>query len=359
MKSINTLILAAALLSCSSCVTYYTVVPQLHPDGSLTETYYTDADSACLAGDLSSQPFFFKLGEDWQTGPMDKPTVQWFIGDSAVMDFYATRHMAKGDTATRLTPASEDYAGLPYLDSRQEWNRDWGLFYHTYTYTCRFPSTRDRMPAPLEDHMTPEEIRAWLTDAGNLHGMSGFEVYDMTSSLMDKFTEWENHCYYEEIYRLITQSCGDTLTAAQKKELFGQMRGKFTYSIDGLSSTRKASIATMAKAMTDISGNPAFSQAIETHLDQWNTDIEKTEESLLMPMTLVLMYKVEMPGRLISANTDLKDNDIPVWKVDGLRLLDSDVVIEATSRKANPLGFILTGFVALFFLRLVFRPRPR
>ena len=358
MKSINTLILAAALLSCSSCVTYYTAVPQLHPDGSLTETYYAGADSACLAGDLSSQPFFFELGEHWQTGPMDSPVVQWFIGDSAVMNFYATRHLAPGDTASRLIPASEDYAGLPYLDGRQKWSRDWGLFYHTYTYTCRFPSTRDRMPAPLEDHMTPEEIRAWLTDAGDLRGMSGAEVYDMTSSLMDKFSEWENHCYYEEIYRLITQTCGDTLTAAQKKELFGQMRGKFTYSIDGLSSTRKASIA-MAKAMTDLTGNPAFSHAIEAHLDQWDNSLERTEESILMPMTLALMYKVEMPGRLVSANTDLKDNGVPVWKVDGLRLMASDVVIEATSRKANPLGFILTGIVIVLFLCLVFRPRPR
>ena len=65
---IKVLAASAAIAMFPSCVTYYTVIPEIHPDGSMTRTVYAEADSACLAGDLSSHPFLFEPGEQWQTG---------------------------------------------------------------------------------------------------------------------------------------------------------------------------------------------------------------------------------------------------------------------------------------------------
>ena len=74
MKTINKILTAAAATALStSCVTYYTVIPEIHPDGSMTRTVYAEADSACLAGNLSSHPFLFEPGEQWQTGRMAEP----------------------------------------------------------------------------------------------------------------------------------------------------------------------------------------------------------------------------------------------------------------------------------------------
>ena len=70
-----------------------------------------------------------------------------------------------------------------------------------------------------------------------------------------------------------------------------------------------------------------------------------------------MLYQVRMPGRLTSANTALMDEGIPVWKVDGFRLLAGDLTIEATSSRANPLGFILLGIVILTCAVIILRPR--
>ena len=64
-----------------------------------------------------------------------------------------------------------------------------------------------------------------------------------------------------------------------------------------------------------------------------------------------------MPGRLTSANTALIDEGIPVWKVDGFRLLAGDLTVEATSRRANPLGFIFLGLIVLVSAVIFFHPR--
>ena len=50
---------------------------------------------------------------------------------------------------------------------------------------------------------------------------------------------------------------------------------------------------------------------------------------------------------------------LPVWKVDGYRLLCGDLTIEATSRKANPAGFILCGAIILLCSAVLLRRRRR
>ena len=108
-----TLTMLAVVAIFPSCVTYYAVVPEVHPDGSMTRTVYAEADSACLAGDLSSQLFLFELGSGWESGRMAEPRTWWFLDDSATMNFYAARTFRPSDTSYREIPASEEYAGLP------------------------------------------------------------------------------------------------------------------------------------------------------------------------------------------------------------------------------------------------------
>lgn len=92
---------------------------------------------------------------------------------------------------------------------------------------------------------------------------------------------------------------------------------------------------------------------------EWEQTMSALEEELTAPFCYALMYKVRMPGRVTSADTDLTDNGLPVWKVDGYRLLCGDLTIEATSRKANPAGFILCGAIILLCSAVLLRRRRR
>ena len=68
------------------------------------------------------------------------------------------------------------------------------------------------------------------------------------------------------------------------------------------------------------------------------------------------VYSVDMPGRYFKGNAvDFIDGN-PMWKVDAYRLMNGEVALAATTRKANVLIFILT-FAAIAALLLLFSRR--
>lgn len=363
MRAGLVLTLISATIFFTSCVTYYAVVPEVHSDGSMTRTVYADADSACLTGDLSSHPFLFEPVAGWETGRMPVPETRWFLDDSAALDFYARRTFQQYDSSYIDVPASEEYAALPYLRARERWDRKKGLFFNTYTYTCVVPGIADGMPVPPDSCMSGDEVGRWFRRAGNYPGMNGVEAYVGITELYDKYTEWVNVCYREQIYRIVCSDAGEELADSLKNELMQWMGKHYDFYEDmfpvGDEAERKAIslMADIAGEMSRLSGSPAYADAAAVHAEAWREKISAMESSLTAPFFYAMMYQVRMPGRLTSANTDLMDDGFPVWKVDGYRLLAGDLTIEASSRQVRPLGFILLGLVILVSAAAFFRPR--
>lgn len=353
-------VLSAAFFFLPSCVTYYTVMPELNSDGSMTKTVYAQADSACLAGDSSSHPFLFEPGDGWTAEALPRTISTWCLDDSATYNYYAVRTFRRGDTAIRDIPASDEYARLPYLQGKERWNRRWGLFFNTYTYSCTFPGIGNTMPVHPGSCMTENELQLWFGTCHGYQGMNGVEIYNvMLSPLFDKFTHWVNECYRQHIYTTICSAASLELTPEQKEELMEWMRKKYDFYDDMLSDGKSDWFIETARRMSGISGNQAFLQTAMVQAPEWEQTMSAQEEELTAPFCYALMYKVRMPGRVTSADTDLTDNGLPVWKVDGYRLLCGDLTIEATSRKANPAGFILCGAIILLCSAVLLRRRRR
>ena len=366
MKTINKILTAAAAIALStSCVTYYTVIPEIHPDGSMTRTVYAEADSACLAGNLSSHPFLFESGEQWQIGRMAEPRTWWFLDDSATMNFYASRTFRLSDTSYRDTPASEEYARLPYVKAAEHWDKKRGLFFNTYSYTCTFPSIDSWMPVPPDSLMSSAELERWYRNGTGSPGMNGAETYSCLADLYDKYTEWVNICYREHLYRVICSTAGEELTDSLKTELMQWMKKHydfyediFSFSSFGKGDDNSSGLFTsIATQMSRLSGSPAYTDAAAIHAAAWEEEASALEEKLTAPFLYAMLYQVQMPGRLTSANTELMDEGIPVWKVDGFRLLAGDLTIKATSSRATPLGFILLGLIVIISAVVFFRLR--
>ena len=113
----------------------------------------------------------------------------------------------------------------------------------------------------------------------------------------------------------------------------------------------------IAGQMSRLSSSPIYVDAAAVRATAWEEELSALEEKLTAPFCYEMLYQVRMLGRLTSANTGLMDDGIPVWKVDGFRLLAGDLTVEATSRQVRPLGFILLGLVILVSAAAFFRPR--
>ena len=257
------------------------------------------------------------------------------------MNFYAARTFRPSDTSYREIPASEEYAGLPYIKARERWDRKRGLLFNTYSYSCTFPGIAERMPVPPDSLM-------------------GAEAYTGLTDLYDKYAGWINACYREQIYRVICSTVGEELTDSLKTELMQWMKKHYDFYEDMLSAfdDSDGSVLTdIAGQMSRLSGNPVYADAAAVRATAWEEELSALEEKLTVPFCYEMLYQVRMPGRLTSANTELMDDGTPVWKVNGFRLLAGDLSIEATSRRANPLGFALLGLVVLASAVIFFRPR--
>ena len=352
---IKVLAASAAIAMLPSCVTYYTVIPEVHPDGSMTRTVYAEADSACLAGDLSSHPFLFEPGEQWQTGRMAEPRTWWFLDDSATMNFYAARTFRSSDTSYRV---------LPYVKAAEHWDKKRGLFFNTYSYTCTFPGIDSWMPVRPDSLMSSAELERWYRNGTGSPGMNGAETYSCLADLYDKYTEWVNICYREHLYRVICSTAGEELTGSLKTELMKWMEKHydfyediFSFSFGEADDNSSGLFTSIATQMSRLSGSPVYTDAAAVHAAAWEEEISALEEKLTAPFCYAMLYQVQMPGRLTSANTELMDDGTPVWKVDGFRLLAGDLTVEATSRRANPLGFIFLGLIVLVSAVIFFHPR--
>ena len=350
-------LIISALLT-TSCVTWYTVAPEIHPDGSMTMSIYAEADSACIAGDRSSHPFLFAPDGSWSLEPLPGNRTFRFLNDSITHNYVARREFARSDTAARMVPASEEVAGLPYLRGHENWSRRWGLFFHTYSYSCRFPGIAGQMPVAPEECMNPQTIHRWFGDRDSRYdGMNGAEIYDgVLSPASEEYCNWFNECYYREYCRVLSSGTGKRLTQQQEMDMIEKFRESLDF-FDGTATVNSASVIEAARLMDTVTGGTAFSEAAADHADRWAETLSAREEELLAPFIYALRYTVTMPGRLTSANTALIDEGIPVWKVDGFRLLAGDLTVEATSRRANPLGFIFLGLIVLVSAIIFFHPR--
>lgn len=357
MKKSNLFIFTISVLAVSSllgaCTTGYTVISQLHSDGSMTKTVYAEADSACLAGDLSKHPFLFVPDGNWSTGKTDSVMRFDFIGDSFVHNYYATRKYST-PAQTVEKPSSAEAALLPYTNGKEDWSVRKGLFFRKYTYKCTFPDISKDMPLPLEDYLTQEELKIWLqsgTIAEQYPYMTGLELYTQLYDINTKFVDWHKDCAVEVAYNIIIADTGDTLTTEQKAELFKQMRDKIQN--DGSILIDEVPMDEVAKIMAEISADQELLTALAEHGEKWEREYSEAEDRYYAPFCYVFRHIVETPGHLTHANTSIREGENPVWKVDGYRLLCSDVILTAESRQANPWGFALVGGILILSIILL------
>lgn len=329
-----------------SCVTAYSVISEVQPDGSMVKTVFAKADSACLSGDYSKHPFIFDPSGGWEMSVLEPEEKFDFIGDGFIHNFIAVRNY-KNPSETSEKPASEEQKDLPYLKGEEEWNVRKGFFSNRYTYMHSFPGIGDTMPISLGKYLNEEEAGLWLESGGlkDYGFMNGVEMYSLIlSGYFVKFQKWIYDCAIETRYRMIAADAGDTLTDSQKETLFSVIGEKMEVDYEDIMPSLPDPYL-VASTMSAISGNQAFTAAMEIRKEEWEDILSEQEEALLYPFSVVYRYEAVLPGKTVSANTSMFDDGHPVWKVDGYRLLAGDMVLYAESVKVNVWSFILLGAI--------------
>ena len=103
--------------------------------------------------------------------------------------------------------------------------------------------------------------------------------------------------------------------------------------------------------LVEIAPQAGFGEIFSSNTEDITEKYEKASD-MISYFNYSFIYAVDMPGNYYDGNAVVFTEGQPTWKVDAFRLLDGDMVLEATFRKMNIWIFVLTFAVIAVLLQL-------
>lgn len=351
MKTIGYLFTISGLLLMASCSSNHRMVTQIYPDGQISREVYAYGDSAFMAGDNTHSPFLFSI-RGWQQIPLDASIPFVILGEKSnslgkedKLNVKVKRTWNIWENPLLLTPEKKWLDPLAVPQEKLEKHFRW--FYTYYTFTCSYRQIEEKGPIPIEQFLNKQEQRLLFQgDLTDYQGMSGLELNDKLNDLTERFMKW----YDESLYELRFETIEEWESKSGNKVFISKLKADKDAikraAMDKAKDTDLESID-MGELLDTFYQTTYFSTAYKKDKDQINLLFEEK----CQPIELFghqIKYELNMPGRLITANTSLREGDAPYWKVDAYRMLPGDYILEAQSRVPNIWAFVITGFLALF-----------
>lgn len=343
MKRImNKISMSVLMLALASCSTNYRMVTRISEDGKMHREVYAQADSAFMAGNRSNNPFLFQLDNEWTVQTLDSCIKVDFFGKKENLNVKVARTVDALGNISFFSPKEKWMLPLAVPQERLEKHFRW--FYTYYTYTCDFPEIKDKGPIPMDKYLSKHE-QAFLFqgDMSACQGMNGMELKEELEDVEGKFMAWLYHTQFELSYHVV--------------EHFLQKNGDTTY-LPRVRDEKGEIFETDKKRREDWECSPEYvCGLLDKHYDTTDfsalykaneKEMQQSYDEACITMELFgyqIKFELAMPGKLLSANTVLKENDRLLWKVDAYRLLGEKYVLEAESRTMNVWAFVVTGFL--------------
>jgi hypothetical protein len=339
----------------------------INADGSCYREFAENADSAFLSGDISleSNPFPADIDSTWEFA--------WSFKNSGLRtDFPLTKTL--NDSIAKITAGyaivkgkkSKDHViayGRKQYKSVKELNKtfkfkkskEWSKmqvrhkldmnfrwFYTYYHYSETYPKLVTNFELPIENYLTKDEAQFWFTGEPNiLQGLNGVEIRDYVGALEDKYRKWFNQNTWNAQYKVLIANYNQIKNQPVSiKELESLRDTIFDAKVNDVEDFK------MKKILDDYFKTNVFSQFWKSK----NNPMEKYEDEFgnqefIKYFGESFNYKLILPGEIIQPNNAILKGDTLIWKLTAYRMIPSDYVIQAQSRRANIWAFILTGLI--------------
>lgn len=341
-RLMNIINVSVLLLVLASCSTNYRMTTRVYRDGRVSREVYTKADSAFLAGNRSSNPFLFQLGDSWMVENLDSCEKVDFFGEEGELNVKVKRTLEAGGTLSFFS--TKEKWMKPLVEPQEKLEKHFRWFYTYYTYTCDFQEIEDKGPIPMDKYLSkPEQALLFQGDMNGYQGMNGVELKSELDDVEEKFMEWFYHTQFELSYEVVEhflQRGGDTTYLAKLKTEKGEI-------FEGDKNRKEEDECSPEYVCTLL--DKRYDTLVFSDLYKANQkEIQKMYDKKCITMELFnnqIKFELAMPGELLSTNTLLKEGDRLVWKVDAYRLLGGSYVLEAESRAMNTWAFCVTGLL--------------
>lgn len=340
---------ACAAILLSSCETPFYIHTQVNPDLSVRRTCYSDSS-------LIPEQTPPRLRMDFsQPNPvhvkhLETDSLIGFYGESIPVNMKINTDYARIEDAKpffRSVPPD----GNPMFEPKEQLGKRFKWFYTYYTYHGTIRQI-EGLPVSLSDFLSAEEQSVFFGNAPLPQGWIGVEAYEYLDELNTKFVQWYNKSLFETNFAILYSLADTSLRKrmlADKDIIYNQLKSNEIGSNDELADfCREWDERWAKKEMTSLY------RTREAEADSLYQ--EKTK--IIRYFSYVFVYRMDLPGKIVESNALRFEEGHPVWKVDGYRLLISDLQMQATSRKANIWAFI-ASFILLIGIPILCLKRKK
>lgn len=325
MKISHVFIVILQFFVVNSCTTYYYVRTDIGNDLS------TDRNVHASGMDKAHVDFPFDVSDGWAVSE---------VSEVMEIDFYDVNEKMEYVAHKNASSIGEvNVAGMETVEKRFRW------FYTFYDYRAVFDGLRDRLPLSFEGYFTEEQLELFFRGSAPPGDWNGIEMYILLDSITRNFAEW----YSDATYFVMCDVFGPFCTHGQV-EVLNASKNRF---MEGLE--HEAMFAMRPDEFEDrlaaIAPEAGFGKVYEDNSREIDAAYER-ETEIIDRFEHSFMFSVDMPGRYVAGNAESFIDDAPAWKVDAYRLMYGDLILEATSRKANLWAFILTFAVIALLLQI-------
>lgn len=325
-----------------SCTSNYRMTTRISPNGEVEREVYAQADS--ISRTDMPNPFLFQTSNGWEVEVLTPAVKQNFFGKEETMNIKARRILHSSDGLSFFSPQEEWMRPLAVPHEKLEKHFRW--FYTYYTYTCTYPEITEKGPVPLSKYLNEQEqALLFLGNMDGYQGMNGIELKEELDNIGDKFQQWLYRSLFELSYEVVTEFLHETGDTLYLPRIINEKEAVFK-----ADSRKSEGIDCSPQYLCELLDKQYKTSAFDSLFHQNKARIEQSFDKKCITIELFnyqIKFELEMPGKLLLANTTLKENGVPVWKVDAYRLLTGNYTLKAESRTVNVYAFCLTGLFIL------------
>ena len=259
-------------------------------------------------------------------------------------EYIATKKFGSPDDLQREYSPRPDTGAIGLnvsLHKRFEW------FYTYFEYREAYTRHNIFNNVPVSDYLSQDEINRYL------HG-------EESDSLKAKVKMWDDRNLFEEFFRPLLAEArhrndpalSPALLLEKKNEMFLRvMAAEDEYKGGGNKKTdstkHDATIDVALRTLADVLHTRAILSLRPVADQAWASIVEKLDKDK-HPDTWTC--SLQMPGLLMSTNSDQVDGNLVSWKFTADQIRVGEYVMQASSRTTNVWAFVVTGTAALLVI---------
>ena len=328
---IISIILSMVLVSCSS--EYYKITTQIDRNGSgwrAIQTTTANVDS--IAG-----LFPYDITHGWE-----------ILQTDTMVESYNSLENRKNITAGKKFKSLPDLeadlrSDVIFPVAKESLKKRFRWFFTYFDFTAVYPVLPDKGCVPLDEYLNKSEQRfLFQGDQSAYRGMNGIELKEELDDIESRFRKWYNRSVYEENFDVIL-SC--TASDFRPKQLAAK---DTLYSILEKQNREETNVKDVCLALDEYFATDYFSRLHDEYGTEMNHKLDKQMELVNRLFIYEIQYELNMPGKIMTANTDLQDGGTLQWNINLYRFLADDYTLTAQSRTINRWAFAVTLLLILF-----------